>query len=47
VATHDPSALPLGQRTIELADGRVRRSESDQPGPERPAVSAVSTVSTR
>jgi ABC-type transport system involved in cytochrome bd biosynthesis fused ATPase/permease subunit len=43
VATHDPSALPLGQRMIELAHGRVRRSESDQSGCERPAVSTVGT----
>jgi ATP-binding cassette subfamily C protein CydD len=43
VATHDPSALPLGQRIIELGHGRILGPGSEQPSPAGPPVSTVST----
>jgi ATP-binding cassette subfamily C protein CydD len=43
VATHDPSALALGERTIDLSHGRIRGPGSEQPSPAGPPVSTVST----
>jgi ABC-type transport system involved in cytochrome bd biosynthesis fused ATPase/permease subunit len=43
VATHDSSAMPLGQRMIKLAHGRVLDSGSEQPSPGGRPVPTVSS----
>jgi ATP-binding cassette, subfamily C, bacterial CydD len=41
IATHDPAAMTLGQRTIELCHGRIRGSDRHQLGPPSSPTSLV------
>jgi ATP-binding cassette, subfamily C, bacterial CydD len=43
IATHDPLAMTLGYRTIELSLGRIRGGNREPPNPARPQASAVSS----
>jgi ABC-type transport system involved in cytochrome bd biosynthesis fused ATPase/permease subunit len=43
IATHDPSALILGHRTVELSHGRIRGGGRDEPGPGPVDASPVSS----